>query len=507
MANDFSSDSACKALWRFEPSALLADSVGGNTLSQIGDPGIDATSETGAGNYKEGSGSIKLIRDPDTGDQGYVGIADASLDAGFPLKSDDTVKKISFSGWVKAVADDGGYTYTAWFQKHHQTTAAHRCFRVGWKSDTGYMMLDVWDSAGTKQTLTFDAGIQFNQWYHFGVAIDGVAKTYLLRVYDQTADSAQTFSGSFTNELRVTAGSYRIGEYFDAYADEFAVFDDIKTASEFDDMRAGTYSAPFGGTLIVQGAYHSTYSPVIWQTELEVDGAYHVLYSDNTTVADPSTLSRLLPGLKISARSGNRISMPSSGLSLPGLKISARFASRADVLLPAMQIAASGSADTLLGLSRKLPALSLTGSSGARADSLKLPALTISATANTTIRATLDKKLAGLTISAFGAGQSTSRSNLYLPALEVLASASRENTGSLDKKLSALMLASTGSRENALWLDALLPSIGLVASGQATVMELDASLPALLVEAIMAAQGDISGSDRFAAYILRHSRW
>ena len=33
MANDFSSDSNCVALWRFESGALTADSIGTNTLT------------------------------------------------------------------------------------------------------------------------------------------------------------------------------------------------------------------------------------------------------------------------------------------------------------------------------------------------------------------------------------------------------------------------------------------------------------------------------------------
>ena len=52
MANDFSSDTDCKALWNFENGALTTDSKGGNTLSIGGNtPSADTV------NYKQGAAS------------------------------------------------------------------------------------------------------------------------------------------------------------------------------------------------------------------------------------------------------------------------------------------------------------------------------------------------------------------------------------------------------------------------------------------------------------------
>ena len=50
MANDFSGDSNCVALWRFENGALTADSKGTNTLTDVNTVGSDTV------DYKEGSG-------------------------------------------------------------------------------------------------------------------------------------------------------------------------------------------------------------------------------------------------------------------------------------------------------------------------------------------------------------------------------------------------------------------------------------------------------------------
>ena len=48
MANDFSGDPSCKAVWRFENGALTADSKGANTLTAVNGPTADTSL------YKEG---------------------------------------------------------------------------------------------------------------------------------------------------------------------------------------------------------------------------------------------------------------------------------------------------------------------------------------------------------------------------------------------------------------------------------------------------------------------
>ncbi|MCU0916500.1 MAG: PPC domain-containing protein, partial [Planctomycetes bacterium] len=88
--NNFASDPNCVALWRFESSALTADSVGANTLQNHG-----VTASTAQ--KKEGASSAALsARDLD-----YFSITDASLSAKFPLKTGDPDKNISVCTWFR----------------------------------------------------------------------------------------------------------------------------------------------------------------------------------------------------------------------------------------------------------------------------------------------------------------------------------------------------------------------------------------------------------------------
>ena len=57
MANSFSGDGNCVALWRFENGALTADSIGTNTLTD------NNTVGTSTGDYKEGSACADLELD------------------------------------------------------------------------------------------------------------------------------------------------------------------------------------------------------------------------------------------------------------------------------------------------------------------------------------------------------------------------------------------------------------------------------------------------------------
>ena len=239
MANDFSKDPSCRALWQFEPENLLVDSIGENDLTNdFGEYGVDCTSATGAGQYMEGDGSIKAIED-DLGYRGYVGIDDADLDTGFPFKDGDTEKIISFAFWFMIDAETDEFVGLC--QK-----AGYPAYSIILYADFtgGEFDLALYGDSGTSYISTSGAGLVRGKWYHVGIAIDGVHKTYLIRSYDSDSDTAQTFSGSFTHEPRAAAGPFVIGLMYregEGYFDEFVVFDALKDAGEFDQIRQGNY--------------------------------------------------------------------------------------------------------------------------------------------------------------------------------------------------------------------------------------------------------------------------
>jgi hypothetical protein len=234
MANDFSSDSTCKALWRFESGALLTDSKGGNTLTEY-NAAISAA--TGAGYYKEGSASI-VVEGSDS--YRYPYINDSALDSGFPFKDGDTNLTFSLAGWFRFDQDWPGSLFLkgSTFVSQNRTIS----FACVYNWPDIELELRVYGTSTNQTIQTSGAGLAEDQWYHVGLAIDGPNKTYLIRLYDATADSVQTFSGSFTPDLHTGDFPIHIGRDMDGYLDEYVIFDDVKTADDFDDIRSGTYS-------------------------------------------------------------------------------------------------------------------------------------------------------------------------------------------------------------------------------------------------------------------------
>src|SRR4030067_604098 len=100
MANNFSNDADCVAVWNLESGALGVDSKGGNTLTNTG---VVANSSL----YKQGAAS----GDFELSESDYMSITDAALDSGFPLKSGDSNKKISACGWFRPESLPASTTY------------------------------------------------------------------------------------------------------------------------------------------------------------------------------------------------------------------------------------------------------------------------------------------------------------------------------------------------------------------------------------------------------------
>ncbi|GAH13633.1 unnamed protein product, partial [marine sediment metagenome] len=91
MANDFTYDDYCVALYRFESGALTADSFGGNTLTNNNGVAEDLV------NFKEGECSADL----ELSSSQYFSISDDDLDSGFPCKDEEgTNRSFTICGWI-----------------------------------------------------------------------------------------------------------------------------------------------------------------------------------------------------------------------------------------------------------------------------------------------------------------------------------------------------------------------------------------------------------------------
>ena len=251
MANDFSGDSNCVALWRFEDGALTVDSIGTNTLTAVGVPTADTSI------YKEGGASVNY-------NSTYHGIFDADLDTGFPLKNGDTNKKISVCFWVRFTNLPGTGLQTYLFSKWkvaNQRSILIQCYNDGASSR---FYLSIGSDAGD-EFVDHGSALSAEVWYHIGVTYQDSDKSYKIRIWDDNAGAllgGAEVSGNTTNDIRVSTDPVRIA-YPSPYdwqgkIDEMVVFNRILTSDEIDQIRAGTYGA--GLSLSGSVSCHSTVS-------------------------------------------------------------------------------------------------------------------------------------------------------------------------------------------------------------------------------------------------------
>jgi hypothetical protein len=227
MANNFSSDANCVALWRFENGALTTDSKGSNTLTASASaPTADTT------NKKEGGASADFEKD----NSQYYSIADASLSAGFPCKNGTTNRTFSVCVWAKFETTSSNHTFI---------------FKNGYWLRLSSTKVQVCINNGGWQVFEHTAVLVTGRWYHIGMTYEDTGKTYRIRVWDDTAgalaaaDKTGTGTGSIVVDTTVVTigGSTGGGWLFDGLMDEMVVCKDVLTADEIDQIRAGTYGA------------------------------------------------------------------------------------------------------------------------------------------------------------------------------------------------------------------------------------------------------------------------
>lgn len=241
MVNDFTRDTNCVALWRFEDGALTTDSIGTNTLTDNG--GVDSSVDC-----KEGSYSADFT----IADSNFFYITDANLDEGFPLRANDItpIRNISVCFWFKAdVREDYDYIFSKYDTGTNKRSFAIHIYQnkiqvaVGKNSDSGV----------TGGAYLYSTVFQTGRWYHVGVTFeDGALNTSSLRIRIWDDTTGDFLAGDFTTAGAVTINvedsvlciGDREGDadrLYDGHVDELVVFNDILTTDEIDKIRAGTF--------------------------------------------------------------------------------------------------------------------------------------------------------------------------------------------------------------------------------------------------------------------------
>jgi len=228
MANDFSQDAGCKALWKFENGALTTDSKGANTLTAVNTPTADTAI------YKEGAAATNLA----VASHQFYKIADANLAAGFPLKNGDTTKLITVCLWVRPTSLSGWRALVG-KPSYGATSSAVGLEMIGATLYLKYNGSDI----STGLTLAI------NNYYHIGLAIDGVNKTVYLRVVKDSDGSVQVWNYTPAAVMNIGTTEWRIGAYtdndanytFDGKLDEVVVFNRILFPGEMTAIRNGVF--------------------------------------------------------------------------------------------------------------------------------------------------------------------------------------------------------------------------------------------------------------------------
>jgi len=233
MANDFTGDTNCVALWSLDNGALTTDSIGGNTLTDNNTVGTDTV------NYKEGDASADFEFDNDE----YLSITNANLDSGFPIKSGGT-GTFSLTFWYKAESQSN---YAALVSKYDNN--AQRSFFI--RDNNGTLEFYIgYNSGGSAELLDDSHSLSTGVWYHIGATFKNSDKSWQLRVYEEGSGTT-TYSGTATNNIFLSGAPFAIGAWFssgsptpyylDGLVDEVVVFDDILSIGEIDQIRQGTY--------------------------------------------------------------------------------------------------------------------------------------------------------------------------------------------------------------------------------------------------------------------------
>jgi hypothetical protein len=232
-----SAEGTCVAQWQMETGALTTDTLNIQpALSTFGSPAADGT------NFREGLYSVSF----DGSNALYL--TDANLAAGFPLKTGDSNLKGTYCFWFRCTTSPGGSTMNYMICKWNWAGnalsigaaiyASSNTFRVSWGYGTGQNQ-EVWDPF----TITL------NQWYHVGMAFDGVAKTTKLRIWNVTAQTVTNYSKTWNSVMRAANSSpFIIGSEtitsggFKGQIDEVLVFNGPLYDPAIDSIRQSAYA-------------------------------------------------------------------------------------------------------------------------------------------------------------------------------------------------------------------------------------------------------------------------
>jgi len=235
MANNFSGDANCVGVWDMESSALLVDTLGiqGN-LTDNNTVTNDTTNQkvgTGCGDFEKDN-SETLSR------------TDANLTADFPGKSSTGASSVSVVFWVKFESLATARSIVG----KYVNSSGQRSWNCKLGGASSVLIFQKWTGA-TSEEVVFGTVFGTGKWYHCGVTFNNSDLSVRLRIWDDNASAllAADATGTLSTALTLGTAPFSIGggdsSYTDGLLDEVAVFKDVLSVAEIDQIRAGTYGA------------------------------------------------------------------------------------------------------------------------------------------------------------------------------------------------------------------------------------------------------------------------
>ena len=234
MANDFSGDADCVALWKFENNPN--DSKGGNDLTAVNSPTYDS------GDKKEGTYSADLESDSNQ----YFTITDGDLDAGFPGKNGTGEQSFSICSWVKPES----FTIPTAIVNKFQFVSGKRSYTLR-ITTTGDVIFQLGYNGGDdSSSLQFDTGLSTGVWYHIAAIYDATDNGMKIRIWDDNAGALldSNKEGTAGGDMSPTDSALEVGRRqendsycLDGKIDEVVFFKDVLTDAEIDVVRSGTF--------------------------------------------------------------------------------------------------------------------------------------------------------------------------------------------------------------------------------------------------------------------------
>jgi len=328
-ANDFSKDTNCKLLWRFESEALTVDSIGDNTLTNVG---VDEDTD----DYREGGCSARFVRA--NADRMYI--LDEDLDSGVPLKGGESNRTFSIPLWYKPL--DTAVAVDLIFKG----ISPYRCFRIKVDMD-GKVIFYLSPDGLNYNSLQHDSVLSEDEWYHITVTYDNANGDTWIRIRDAACQTVGADKNGTLASPYISPGYVMLGFPTDVYGtegklDELVLFDDVLSVAESDRICAGTYSAATYTLTAEAGSYVLTGQAagllksnliVIGAGSYVITGTAVSLFKGRLLTIEPG--SCVLTGMAVSLLKSNLLSMGAGSYTVTGQAVTLTYTPVSEYVLTA----------------------------------------------------------------------------------------------------------------------------------------------------------------------------